>query len=104
MKKLSNLIVILIMILSITLANADSGTVVKDDVCGLGNSIIETDDGWFIAAEHYGGVYLYEGDRVYGKMKTYGFQTLSREDGSDGNFYIEDWESNIGEAYEELCD
>jgi hypothetical protein len=104
MKKLSNLIVILIMILSITLANADSGTVVKDDVCGSGNSIIETDDGWFIAAEHYGGVYLYEGDRVYGKMKTYGFQTLSREDGSDGNFYIEDWESNIGEAYEELCD
>jgi hypothetical protein len=104
MKKLSNLIVILIMILSITLANADSGTVVKDDVCGSGNSIIETDDGWFTAAEHYSGVYLYEGDRVYGEMKTYGFQTLAREDGSDGNFYIEDWESNIGAAYEELCD
>ena len=49
---------------------ADVGVVVKEDVCGSGNSIIETSDGWFIAAEHYSGVYLYEDDVVYGNMKT----------------------------------
>ena len=85
-------------------AFSDKGVVVKEDVCGLGNAIIETTDGWYIAAEHYSGVYLYEGDIVYGNMKTYGFETLTRDDGSEGNFYIEDWESDIDEAYEELCD
>ncbi len=83
---------------------ADAGVVVKEDVCGSGNSIIESTDGWYIAAEHYSGVYLYEGDVVYGKMKTYGFQILMRKDGKEGKFYIEDYESDIGDAYEELCD
>ena len=87
-----------------TFAQADVGIVVKEDVCGTGNTIIETSDGWFIAAEHYSGVYLYEGDKVFGSMKTYGSQTLTRSDGSEGNFYIEDWETNIGDAHEELCD
>jgi hypothetical protein len=66
--------------------------------------VIESTDGWYIAAEHYSGVYLYEGDVVYGKMKTYGFQILMRKDGKEGKFYIEDYESDIGDAYEELCD
>ena len=87
-----------------SMAFADVGVVVKEDVCGSGNSIIETTDGWYIAAEHYSGVYLYEGDVVYGKMKTYGFQILTRKDGKEGKFYIEDYESDIGDAYEELCD
>ncbi len=91
-------------ILSSSLVFADAGVVVKEDVCGSGNSIIETTDGWYIAAEHYSGVYLYEGDVVYGKMKTYGFQVLTRKDGREGKFYIEDYESNIGDAFEELCD
>lgn len=86
------------------LAHADKGEVVKEDVCGSGNSIIETTDGWYIAAEHYSGVYLYEGDIVYGTMKTYGMQTLTRKNGDEGSFYIEDYESNIGEAFAELCD
>lgn len=46
------------------LVYADKGEVIKEDVCGSGNSIIETTDGWYIAAEHYSGVYLYEGDIV----------------------------------------
>lgn len=83
---------------------ADKGTVVKEDVCGTGNTIIETTDGWYIAAEHYSGVYLYEGDTVYGNMKTYGMEELTRDDGDSGSFYIEDWESSIGNAFEELCD
>ena len=87
-----------------TVVQGDIGEVIKEDVCGSGNSIIETNDGWYIAAEHYSGVYLYEGDIVYGNMKTYGFETITREDGEEGNFFIEDYESSIGEAYEELCD
>jgi hypothetical protein len=86
------------------IAFADLGVVLKEDVCGNGNSIIETKDGWYIAAEYHSGVYLYEGDVVYGKMTTNGFQILYRKDGQAGRFYIEDYETNVGEAYEELCD
>jgi len=85
-------------------SSEDAGVVVKEDVCGTGNAIIETTDGWYIAAEHYSGVYFYEGDTVCGQMKTYGFQDLYRSDGAKGHFYIEDWESSIEDAYEELCD
>lgn len=85
-------------------ALADKGVVVKEDVCGTGNAIIETTDGWYITAEHYSGVYLYEGDVVYGSMKTYGMEELTREDGESGSFYLEGWESDIGDAFEELCD
>jgi hypothetical protein len=85
-------------------AFADKGVVVKEDVCGTGNAIIETTDGWYVAAEHYSGVYLYEGDVVFGNLKTYGFQEITRSDGESGRFYIEDYESDIGDAFEELCD
>lgn len=84
-------------------ALADKGVVVKEDVCGSGNAIIETTDGWYVAVEHYSGVYLYEGDVVYGKLKTYGFEELTRANGQSGRFYIENWVSEIGEAFEELC-
>ena len=85
-------------------AYAGKGEVVKEDVCGSGNAIIETTDGWYVAAEHYSGVYLYEGDIVFGNLKNYGFQEITRNDGQSGRFYIEDWESDIGDAFEELCD
>ena len=85
-------------------AFADKGVVVKEDVCGAGNAIIETTDGWYVAAEHYSGVYLYEDDVVFGNLKTYGFQKITRSDGKSGRFYIEDYESDIGDAFEELCD
>ncbi|HCH70375.1 MAG TPA: hypothetical protein DE042_07885, partial [Colwellia sp.] len=81
----------------------ESGEVVKEDVCGTGNTIIETDSGWFVAAEHYSGVYLTEGDQVCGNLTTYGFEDICRDDDC-GNFYIEDYESSIKSAYEELCD
>ena len=96
--------ILILAVLSSTSVLADKGVVVKEDVCGSGNSIIETTDGWYIAAEHYSGVYLYEGGIVFGTMKTYGFQILTRSDGQDGNFYIEDWEYDIGDAFEELCE
>lgn len=73
-------IVILVMALLPISAYADKGIVVKEDVCGTGNAIIETTDGWYVAAEHYSGVYLYEGDVVFGKLKTYGFQEITRDD------------------------
>nr|AIZ49614.1 hypothetical protein [Aeromonas salmonicida subsp. salmonicida] len=85
-------------------ALADKGVVVKEDVCGTGNAIIETSDGWYVAAEHYSGVYLYEGDEVFGNLKTYGSEEITRRDGDSGDFYIENWVASIGDAYEELCD
>lgn len=100
---MKRLLITISIMLSSNIVFADAGVVVKEDVCGSGNSIIQTTDGWYIAAEHYSGVYLYEGDVVYGKMKTYGFQVLTRKDGREGKFYIEDYESDIGNAFEELC-
>lgn len=85
-------------------AHADKGEVVKADVCGSGNSVIETTDGWYIAAEHYSGMYLYEGDTVIGNMKTYGTETLYKSDGGEGVFYLEGWGSSLEDALEELCD
>jgi hypothetical protein len=69
MRQIKHTTSFIFVILSFTFG--DKGVVVKEDVCGLGNAIIETSDGWYIAAEHYSGVYLYEGNVVYGKMKTY---------------------------------
>jgi hypothetical protein len=83
---------------------ADKGDVVKENICRTRNAIIETSDGWYIAAEHFSGAYFYEGDVVFGNMKTYGMVEITRNDGESGNFYIEDWESEIGDTYEELCD
>lgn len=83
---------------------SDIGIVVREDVCSSGKYIIETKDGWYVALEHYSGVYPYEGDIFYGNLKTYGFQILTRKDGEDGRFYIEDYESTIEGAYEEFCD
>lgn len=85
-------------------AFAGKGVVLKEDVCGTGNAIIETTDGWYVAAEHYSGVYLYEGDVVFGQLKKFGFTEINRSDGRSGRFYIEDYESNIEDAFEELCD
>jgi hypothetical protein len=85
-------------------AFADKGEVIKEDVCGSGNVIIETTDGWYIAAEHFSGVYLYEGNIVFGDLKSYGLQEITRVDGETGSFYIEDYETNISDAFEELCD
>lgn len=94
---------VLLMVMSLP-ALADKGTVTKVDICGSGNTIIETNDGWYIAAEHYGGTYFYEGDVVFGTMKTYGMQELTRSDGATANFYIEDYETSLGDALEELCE
>lgn len=103
-KIMRNMTILASCLIFYTAAFADKGVVVKEDVCGAGNTIIETSDGWYIAAEYYSGVYLYEGDVVFGSMKTYGMEEITRNDGESGDFYIEDWESDIGDAYEELCD
>ena len=65
---------------------ADKGEVIKSDVCGTGNVIIETSDGWYVAAEHWSGVYLEEGDVVFGELKTYGSEEITRNDGDSGDF------------------
>ncbi len=83
---------------------SDQGQVVEQDVCTPGNVIIETTDGWYIAAEHHSGVYLNEGDIVFGKFKTLGFEVITRDDGGDGQFYIEDYEVGLEAALEELCE
>ena len=83
----------------------DYGIVIKEDVCGLGNTIIETSDGWYVAAEHWSGAYLYEGDYVCGNLKTYGLEDVySPSRDAWINFYIEDYELRLSSAYEELCD
>ena len=93
-----------ILSVSFSAYSSDRGQVVEQDVCGSGNAVIETTDGWYIAAEHQSGVYLNEGDIVFGNLKTFGFEVITRDDGSDGQFYIEDYEFGFEAALEELCD
>lgn len=96
--------IITVLLLAITLF-ADRGYVVKTDVCGdSDNIIIETSDGWYVALELYSYAYLDEGDAVYGTLKSYGFTDIVTNNGDEIQVYIEDWESNIISAYEELCD
>jgi hypothetical protein len=82
---------------------ADEGEVIKEDVCGTGNAIIKTTDGWYVAAKHSSGAYLHEGDIVFGNLKTFGFQDITRDD-DKANFYIEDYEKSISAASKELCE
>jgi hypothetical protein len=84
---------------------ADKGYVLKTEVCGdSDNIIIETTDGWYIAVELYTYAYLEEGDVVFGNMKQYGFTDLNDPNGKEIRVYVEDWETDLGSAYEELCD
>jgi len=92
------------LLLSANLALADTGVVVKEEVCGSDNIIIETTDGWYIAAEWYGGPVLFEGMSVYGEMKTYGMRDLCDDSGSCGPYWIEDYEYSFASAMEEHCD
>ena len=93
-----------LLLLAPLVAAAETGTVVKDNVCSSDNIIIETDSGWYVAAEWYGGPVLFEGLRVYGNMLTYGMVDQCDSSGNCGPYWIEDYESNIGAAFEELCD
>ena len=60
---------------------AGKGVVVKAHVCDTGNVIVETTDRWYVAAEYHSGVSLEQGDIVFGKLKAYGVNAISREDG-----------------------
>jgi len=85
------------------LSFADKGTVVLEDVCG-DKIVIKTTDDWYIAAEWYGGKEFSRGETVFGNMKTYGMEELFDKNGNNGSYYIEDWESSLESAIEELCD
>ena len=85
-------------------AFADQGKVVKEDICGTGNTLIETTEGLYVVAEHDSGVYLHEGNVVFGILKTTGLQKITRSDGESGLFYIEEYGSEIDDVFEELCD
>ena len=87
-----------------SVAFADKGEVIRENVCGSSNVIIETSDYWYIAAEWYGGREFYEGTTVYGNLKTFGFEELTDSSGNSGRYYIEDYESSLESAYDEHCD
>ncbi len=102
MKKLIFLIAILLLPYQ---AFAERGRVIRIDICGSGNALIQMDGGMYIAAEHYSGVYLSAGDLVFGNLKTYGFEELTRKDKESGVFFVQDCQSdNIGDAIKILCD
>jgi hypothetical protein len=97
--------IIITLILLVSSLLADKGYVLKTEVCGdSDNIIIETTDGWYIAVELYTYSYLDEGDVVFGNMKQYGYTDIIDRNGNEIRVYIEDWETNLSDAYEELCD
>ncbi len=102
MKKLVFLLAVLLLPIQ---ASADRGVVIKENVCGSGNAIVETSGGKYIAIEYYSGVYLFKGDVVYGNLKNYGFEELTRKDDKKtGEFFVEDCQGSLEDALEVLCD
>lgn len=90
--------------LAAALATPEQGTVIKEDVCGPGNIIIETTSGWYITAKWYGGYPLYEGYNVTGNLTSYGFKDVFSSSGNETKLYIKDYGSSLENAIEEHCD
>ena len=102
---MKKLIFLLILMLTPQQVSAERGIVIKEDVCGTGNVLIQVDGGMYIAAEYYSGVILFKGDKVFGKLKTYGFEEITNGDKESGTFFVQDCQSdNIGDAIKVLCD
>lgn len=81
------------------------GLVILADVCGPGNAVILDNEDLYVTAEHYSGVYLLKGDEIQGKLKEYGFGTLTRKlDDVSGEFFIQAcYNKNLDDAVKALC-
>lgn len=101
MKKILFLVILLLPVQ----VSAERGIVMKEDVCGSGNVVIQLSDSMYIAAEHYSGVNLSKGDEVQGNLTVYGFGELIRADKESGEFFIQEcYSDKIGDAIKALCD
>lgn len=96
-------IILLITLLYPFYASAMIGVVSKVNVCGVGNVIFKTSTGLYINARHLSGEVFEEGERVSGKLKTYGIQSITATAGRSGNYYIMDIKSSRIDAVHAHC-
>lgn len=96
-------IISLIILLYPISALAITGMVSKVDVCRIGNVIFKTSTGLYVNARHLSGDVFREGERVSGKLKTYGVQVISTSTGRKGNYYILDFKSSRMDAINAHC-
>jgi hypothetical protein len=80
-----------------------TGVVSKVDVCRNGNVIFKTASGWYVTARHLTGIPLTEGDKVSGRLKTYGIQIITKPNGQQGRYYILDFMTNRLDAIHAHC-
>jgi len=80
-----------------------SAVVVKDDICGFGNIVLENRYGDYIAAEHYSGSYFNDGDTVYGDFSSGSYKNLVNENRQKGTFDILGQGSDVDSATQLLC-
>ena len=81
-----------------------TGVVSKVDVCRNGNVIFKTASGWYVTARYLSGQPLKEGDKVSGKLKTFGIQIISsKTNGRKGKYYILDFEVSRLDAINAHC-
>jgi hypothetical protein len=98
------LIILMICLIMPVHALALTGVVSKVDVCRNGNVIFKTTAGWYVTARYLSGNPMQEGDKVSGKLKTYGIQIISKPNGQQGNYYILDFKTNRLDAINAQCE
>jgi len=80
-----------------------TGVVSKVDVCRSGSVIFKTSSGWYVTARYLSGHPVKDGEKVSGKLRTYGIQVITKTNGQQGKFYILDIESSRLDAIHALC-
>ena len=84
-------------------AAAMRGVVSKVDVCRSGNVIFKTSSGRYVTAQYLSGYSVKEGEKVSGKLKTYGIQVITKANGQQGKFCILDIKTSRLDAIHALC-
>jgi hypothetical protein len=87
-----------LLVLDPTIALSEVGIVVLEDTPGCDHFVVETSSGYSLL-EWYGGVVsIWEGDKVFGELHSYGFKDIYIEGRGEMRVWIEDYWMNEREA------
>jgi len=84
----------------VSAAVADTGVVVLEDTPSCDHFIIETSGGYTLAEWYGGAVSVWEGDRVYGDLNSYGFKTIFIDGRGEMRVWIDDFWASRTKALE----
>ena len=82
----------------------DNGVIIQEDVCGMGNAIIESESGLFIPIHYDSGEMFYEGDDVSGYFYFNEYADIYDQYENYGHYLIEDYQETEQDSVDILCD